>query len=282
MTQVADAHGGSKLVELGIAAGILHVLLVYDAEVAPLGEPVAKRLIGMADGATLDGVEHLGGVEREHGGIAEPSCRHPVLPHAEGVGRIVDDLKAMIVGDGLDRIDVAQVSVDVHRQNGAGALGDKRLDLSRIKRVVIGLDVSEDRLEPLSHNGVGGGRKGEGRRDDLIATVLAQLHRLKHALQRGMAVDEQRHVVGSQVFLQALLQLLVLHTPVGQPVTFPQGRNLCAILLERRHRRPRNEDPLILYHTKRLLLPLERAGSAPFPIPLSTGLLDNPQSYFCL
>ncbi len=71
----------------------------------------------------------------------------------------------------------------MHRQDSAGALGDERLYLGRVKGVVVGLDVGEDRLEPLAHDGVGGGGKGEGGGDDLVTPVSSQLHGLEDAFQ---------------------------------------------------------------------------------------------------
>ena len=112
VAQVAHTHRSAELVHLGVSAHVLHALRARDAEVLPLVEQRVETLVLEADRAALDGVEHLGCVEAEHGGVAEGRGGAPLavgaLPfHAKCVGRIVDDLQAMPVGDFLDGAHIA-------------------------------------------------------------------------------------------------------------------------------------------------------------------------------
>ena len=75
----------------------------------------------------------------------------------------------MTGSDRRDLIHMAEVAVDMDRQDRHGALCDQRFDLRWIERKVIGINVAEYRREAVSHDGVRGGNKGEGGRDNLAA-----------------------------------------------------------------------------------------------------------------
>ena len=45
-----------------------------------------------AERAALNGVEDLGGMEGEHGGVAEAGGADAVFRHAESMGGVIDDL----------------------------------------------------------------------------------------------------------------------------------------------------------------------------------------------
>lgn len=125
MTQVAHAHRRTELVHLGVAAHVLDVLGARDAEILPLVEHGVEGWVAEAHRAALNGVEDLRGVEGEHRGVAEGGCGDAVPAHPEGVCRVVDDPKAVFVGDPLDGVHVAEVAVDVHGDDCAGARGDQ-------------------------------------------------------------------------------------------------------------------------------------------------------------
>ena len=167
MAQVAYAHGGAELVHLSVAANVLHVLRTHNAEVLPLVQKLIEARILEADGAALNGVEHFGCVETEHGGVAERGNGRPCAFNAEGVGRVIDDFEAVPVGDLLNRVHVTEVSVHVHGYDGAGARGNEILDRRGVEGVIVGLDVGEHGRQALAHNGVGSGGEGERRGDDL-------------------------------------------------------------------------------------------------------------------
>ena len=231
VAQVANAHRGTELVHLGVSADVLHVLRPGDSEVLPLVERVVERGVPEADGAALDGVEDLRGVEAEHGGVAEGGSGYPVSLDAEGVGGVVDDPEAVAVGDVLDGVDVAEVAVDVDWHDGARAGRDRLLYALGVEGAVRLADVGEDGREALARDGVGRAREAEGGGNDLAA----QVEGLEYALEGVVPVGEQAHVRRPQALLEGHLELLVLLPHVGEPVALPQRTNLLAILFERWH-----------------------------------------------
>ena len=232
MAEVAQAHGRAELVHLGVAADEGDLLGPVDAEVFEVADALAQGVAPIAERAALDGVEDLGGVEGEHRGVPEAGGADAVLRHAEGVGRVVDDLQAVRLRDAFDGIDIAEVAVDVDGQDGDGAVGDQRLDLRGVEGVGHGVDVAEDRRAAAADDGVGRGGEGEGRGDDLPA----QLQRLQDGLKRKMAVGEQTHMGHAEIILQRALESLVLLAHVGQPMAVPDAADLRAVLVKLRER----------------------------------------------
>ena len=106
MAQVAQAHGGTELVHLRIGGHIAHVLGVLNAEVPQMVQGFVHLRVVAAYAAALDGVEHLGGMEAEHGGIAEAARLAAVFLHTKGMGRVVDHLQPVLFGNGVNGLGV--------------------------------------------------------------------------------------------------------------------------------------------------------------------------------
>ena len=140
------------------------------------------------------------------------------------------------MGDALDLLHIADVAIDMHRQDGTGAVGNEPLDPGHIHGVGLRVDIAEHRFQPVAHDGVGGGRKGERRRDDLAL----QVHCLQRKLQRHVAVGQQFHIGHAHVLLQFELKCFVLLAHVGQPVALPDGADFFDVFLHGRHGRPRH------------------------------------------
>ena len=126
VAQVAYAHRSAELVHLGVATHVLHVLRSRDAEILPLVEQRVEGLVPEAHSATFYSVEHLGGVKAEHSRVTKGRGGTPLAVgtaslHAERVRSVVDHLQTVPVSYLLDSIHVAQVAVDVHGHDGAGA-----------------------------------------------------------------------------------------------------------------------------------------------------------------
>ena len=137
-------------------------------------------------------------MEAEHRGVAEGGRALPLAGlrvaslHPERMGRVVDELEAAPVGDVLERVHVAEVSVDVHRQDRHGVRGDRGLDRLRVEREVGFPHVGKHGDEPLAHDSVGGGGEGEGGGHNLAP--LWQPQRFQDALQGVVPVGEERRV----------------------------------------------------------------------------------------
>ena len=216
-----------KLAHLGVAAGVEHRLLVLDAVVPLPFQPPVQLRVGGGHAASLHGVEHLGGMEGEHGRVPHPGGGYPVPADVKGVSRVVDQLQPVLFGHGGQGSVVAEVAVHMHRQDGAGARGNERLHLRGIHGVVVLPDVAEHRGQPGPDDGVSGGRKGEGRSDDLAL----QPQRLQKRLQRQMAVGEQRRVGHVQPLLQRRFQFFQFFAVIGQPMAVPQAADFFYIFI---------------------------------------------------
>ena len=70
--QLQQAEGGVDLAHLAVDAGRDHRDLVDEAEVLQVVDALLGLGIGADDGAALEGVEDLGGVEAQHRQVAVP------------------------------------------------------------------------------------------------------------------------------------------------------------------------------------------------------------------
>ena len=238
MAQIAQTHGGLYLVHLAVGAHRVHMLGVRDTEVFQLIQSMVERRVLAGHRAALDGVEHLGGVEAEHGGVAVFRNAPALVGHAEGMGGVIQKLQPVGVGNGLELLHMAGIAVHVYRQNGAGVGGDGRLHAGGVQSAVIRVHVGENRGQPVAHDGVGGACKGEGRGDDLAL----QMKCLKHEFQRKVTVGKQTDLGNLQILRQPGFQLLMLFAHVGEPVAVPQGGDLLNVFLKGRQRSPGNID----------------------------------------
>ena len=135
-----------EFAHLRVAAGTGDPIRAGDAEVFHHVKLCLQRRIAVNDRAALDRVEHLGRVEGEHGRVAEVRGADAVFLHAEGVRGVVDHLEPVLLRDCLDGVRVAEVAVDVHRDDRGGLGRDERLDLRGVHCVGRGVNVAENGL----------------------------------------------------------------------------------------------------------------------------------------
>ena len=99
------------------------------------------------------------------------SARRPVggtaQGGAKGVRRILDDAKAMAVGDRADAVPIGQVADQVGHEQGRGVGRDQGLDARRVDVVGAFLDVDECRHESGAQQRRNRRRIGEGGRNHL-------------------------------------------------------------------------------------------------------------------
>ena len=129
--QIADTHSRVEFAHLGVRGGEVN-LLTLDAEVFAVVERRPQGLVPVGHAAALHGMEDLGGMEGEHGRIAEAGRADPVLLHPEGVGRVVDNLQTVLLRDALNGLHITEGPVDVDRHDGGGLGGDQDLELRRV------------------------------------------------------------------------------------------------------------------------------------------------------
>ena len=104
--------------------------------------------------SALYGVEHLGSVEAEHGSVAEVCGAYAVVSYPESVSRVINDLQSVLCGYPFYALYIAQITINVYRHDSAGPVGDKAFDLADVDGVIVLVDVTEDRLQVVSHDGV--------------------------------------------------------------------------------------------------------------------------------
>ena len=177
-------------------------------------------------------------MEGKHRGIPEGADTLSVQLLAEGMGGIIDDLQMMTVRDLLDTLHITDVSIDMHRHDGTGALGDQGLELIDIDRVVPHIDIAEDRREAVSYDCMGRGGEGKRRRDDLAVEV----HRLKQKLQRTVSVHEELHRADLQIVLKLRPERLVVLAHIGKPRRVPDVLQQLLVLRKRRQTGARDID----------------------------------------
>jgi hypothetical protein len=100
---------------------------------------------------------------------------------AERLAGVLDDRQAVA----LQGRRVGRVAEDVHRQQCARAVGDRRRGRRRVEVQRDRVDVHEHRARPLVEHGVRRGDEGERRRHDLLA--LPHTDRAQRQVQAGRA-----------------------------------------------------------------------------------------------
>ena len=117
--------------------------------------------------------EVLARVETEAAEIAD-RARAAAAPFcAVRLRRVLDDNELVPARDGHDRIHVGHLPVKMHRQNDFRPGRDRCLDLRRVHRPGVGIDIHEDRLGAAIKNCRRRRDEGHRYRDDFVAGVNA-------------------------------------------------------------------------------------------------------------
>ena len=217
LLEVQQSVGSTNLVHLAIDTRSHNLGLSGKAKVLEVVDALLGLLVVHHEGSAFEGVIDLGSVEAEGGHVA--SCQNALAIDLDtkGMGRIVDDLQAILVGDGLDGIHIHRLAVAVHGHNGSGLGRDGGLNLLRVYAAGLLLNIHEHGTTAVPPDAVGGGHKTVGRGDDFARDT----ERLQGCQQRQGAVGEQADVRHFQVLGQCLLQLLVELPVVRNPLTRP-------------------------------------------------------------
>ena len=206
-----------------------------DAKILLVVQQLHPAIILKADCTALDSVEHLGSMEAKHRSIAKASGGHAFILHSKGMSCIVDYLQAVFLCNSINFLNIANVSIHMYWNDSYRAVSDKTLDLRRIHGIVSIVHITEHRYQPIANNRMSGRSKGKRRSDHLAA--LRQIQGSNGIFQSQMTVGIKSHMGHIQIFLQLCLQLLMLYTHIGQPVTIPESANFFYVLIQTWHRR---------------------------------------------
>ena len=144
--QLNAADGGVDVGHAVVEADELVGVALLHALVADHAGLAGHLGIGGGDHAALTGGHVLGRVEREGAEGAEGADVLAVDGGGVGLGTVLEELHTVLVGDDANLVQVGRQTVQVHRQDALGVLGDGRLDGGRVQAEGVGIDVGEDRL----------------------------------------------------------------------------------------------------------------------------------------
>ena len=132
------------------------------------------------------------------------------------MGVVLDDMKALAVGNRHDAIHVRALPKQMHGDNsfrlrGDGGLDRRRIDVERVRE-----DIHKHRLGPDATHATGCGEEGKRRNDHLIARTDPQSHQrredrirpaahanpVRHTAQCGQFGLESRHIGTENVLLR--------------------------------------------------------------------------------
>lgn len=223
--QVQQAIGGTNLVHLAVDAWRHNLRLTSETKVLKVVDALLHFLVVHDERASLDGVIDLGGMETQGGHVALVEDALAIDLDAEGMGGVIDDAQAILVGNGLNLGGAAGLAIHVHGHDGRGARGDGSLDAVGVNAARCRVNIDEHRLDAVPPDRMGGGHKAVGCGDDLAADV----ERLQRGDERQRAVGEQADVGHLEVVTQRLFQPLVERAVIGNPLAVP---NLAEHLVE--------------------------------------------------
>ena len=152
------------------------------------GDARRELLVAQREHPALARGEVLVGVEAEAGEVADGADLAAVgEPGLRGVSGVLHEPKAVLGAGCLERVQIARVACVVHGHHGARARRHGCGDGRRVEAQRGLVDVAEDRPGAGAHDHVGGGGPGQRRRDDLVASGVADAERPQRQVHRGRA-----------------------------------------------------------------------------------------------
>ena len=145
----------------------------------------------------------LGTVEGERAKCAHRPGAPAMVDRAHGLGRIFNDGDAKLLPQSQQLIHMAQIAVEMDRDDGLGARGNRRTHCLRVKAPCIGQNIDQHRLGAQVHHGRNAGHPVRVCQDHFITRPDAQ-RRHAHvqcagAARRGNGVAHA-HMVSKGLF----------------------------------------------------------------------------------
>ena len=151
------------------------------------------RVVRRHEPALAAGGEVLRHLEAERGRVAEPADRPAAVRRAVRLRRVLDDREPAPVGDPEDRLHRRREPVQMDGEDGGRPRRDPGLDLARVDRERVRVDVGEDGRRELVQRREPARDEAERRDDHLVARPDPE--RGERELERDGAVRD-RHAVG--------------------------------------------------------------------------------------
>ena len=171
------------------------------------GAGVDLGVVGEED-AAFAGVEVFAGLKAEAADVADRAETAVPPTCAVGVGGVFDHSKVVFLGDREDGVHVASQAAEVDDEDGAGLVGDSRLEPGGVDVVGVLVDVDEDGGEAGAEDAGGGGHVGVGRNEDFGAARQVEAH--EGELEGDAAAVDAEAVGGALVGGEGLFKLVDL------------------------------------------------------------------------
>ena len=217
LTQVEQAIGRTHLVHLAVDTGSDNLGFALEAEVLEVVDAFLHLGVTHDERPTLDGVIDLSGMETQRGHVALVEDALAIDLDAKGMGAIVDDAQAVLVGNLLNLTGAARLAIDMHGHDGRGARRDGSLDSVRVDASRCRVDVHKHGLDAVPPQRVGRRHKAVGRSDDLTGDI----HSLQSRDEGDGAVSKDADVGDLQVVTQSGLESLMKLAIVSDPLVVP-------------------------------------------------------------
>jgi len=215
--ELQHAKGGVDFAHLAVDAGGHHGDFIDKAEVFQVLNALLGFGVRADDGAAFKSIEDFGSMKAEHRQVTMAQHATTLVLHAKCVGGVVDYPQVVVVGNFLDGLHVARVTVAMHWHDGCGVRGDGSFNSGWVEVQSVGVHIHKHGFDAVPEQRMGCGHEGIRRGDDLASNTQG----LQCGDQTERAVGKQRQVLDAQVVAQGFFKLLVKRPAVRQDFVGP-------------------------------------------------------------
>ncbi len=155
--QLGHADGGQDVAHAVVEAGGLEpeaAALAHAAVAAQEADASGELVVRGGDHAALAGRDRLARVEAEAAGQTDAAGLLPPDGRAQRARSVLDDGQAVRIGHAHDSIHVGRQAERMDRHDGLRQRRDACLQVSRIERESLEVDIHQDRHRALLHDGL--------------------------------------------------------------------------------------------------------------------------------
>ena len=160
-----QSHGRLHFIHFGVNTRRHHDGFIGKTKVFKIIDALFGFGVVANNGAPFEGIKYLGGVEAQYGQIAIIENAGVILFDAETVGRIVNHLQPIGIGNLLDAFHIARNTVAVDRHDGRRFRRNQFFNAVRIDIKGDRVNIGKHRRQIIPQQAVRGGDKGVRRGD---------------------------------------------------------------------------------------------------------------------